>query len=98
MVYYKHQYTNHLYEKAISMRHTAKLFMNGRSQAVRLPANFKFDCKEVYIYRDPKTDDIIISKKPGSWEDYFEMLKNIDIPNDFMKKRNNEPPQERDLF
>ena len=33
------------------MRHTAKLFMNGRSQAVSLPAAFRFDCREVFIRR-----------------------------------------------
>ena len=80
------------------MRHTAKLFMNGRSQAVRLPANFRFDCDEVYIRRDPENGDVVISKKPGSWEDFFEMIDEIDIPKDFMKDRDNELPQERDLF
>ena len=80
------------------MRHTAKLFMNGRSQAVRLPANYRFDCEEVYIRRDPETGDIVISRKPGSWEDYFEMMESIDIPDDFMAERDNELPQKRDLF
>ena len=47
------------------MKHIAKLFMNGRSQAVRLPAKYRFDCDEVYIRKDEKTGDIIISKKPG---------------------------------
>jgi antitoxin VapB len=80
------------------VRHTAKLFMNGRSQAVRLPANYRFDCEEVYIRRDPETGDIVISRKPGSWEDYFEMMESIDIPDDFMAERDNELPQKRDLF
>ncbi|MCX5894491.1 MAG: AbrB/MazE/SpoVT family DNA-binding domain-containing protein, partial [Proteobacteria bacterium] len=30
---------------------TAKLFKNGKSQAVRLPREFKFQGKEVYIKR-----------------------------------------------
>ena len=80
------------------MRHIAKLFMNGRSQAVRLPVNYRFDCKEVYIRRDPETGDVVISKKPGSWEDYFEMMDNMDIPDDFMAERDNGAPQERNLF
>jgi len=79
-------------------RHTAKLFMNGRSQAVRLPANYRFDCEEVYIRRDPDTGDVVISKKPGSWEDYFEMMESGDVPGDFMAERDNESPQERDIF
>ena len=80
------------------MRHTAKLFMNGRSQAVRLPANYRFDCKEVYIRRDPQTGDVVISRKPGSWQDYFETMKSINVPKDFMDERDNDTPQERNLF
>lgn len=82
----------------IIMKHTAKLFMNGRSQAVRLPVNYRFDCDEVYIRRDPETGDVIISKKPGSWDDFFKMMQEIEIPEDFMVERDNETPQERDLF
>ena len=80
------------------MRHTAKLFMNGRSQAVRLPVNFRFDCDEVYIRRDPATGDVIISRKPGSWDDFFKLMETIDVPEDFMDERDNEIPQERNLF
>ena len=80
------------------MRHAAKLFMNGRSQAVRLPVNFRFDCDEVYIRKDPETGDVIISRKPGSWDDYFKMMETIDVPEDFMAERDNEILQERDLF
>ncbi len=80
------------------MRHIAKLFMNGRSQAVRLPVNYRFDCDEVYIRKDPETGDVIISKKPGSWDDFFNMMKGVEIAEDFMAERDNEIPQERDLF
>ena len=80
------------------MKQTAKLFMNGRSQAVRLPAIFRFDCDEVFISRDENTGDVIISKKPGSWDDFFNMVESTDIPSDFMSKRDNESPQERDIF
>ena len=80
------------------MRHTAKLFMNGRSQAVRLPVNYRFDCDEVYISKDPETGDVIISKKPGNWDDFFKMMESIDVPEDFMAERDNEIPQDRDLL
>ena len=40
---------------------TAKTFMTGRSQAVRLPAEFRFDTDEVYIRRDPVTGDVVLS-------------------------------------
>ncbi len=61
--------------------------MNGRSQAVRIPVNYRFDCDEVYIRKDPETDDIIISRKPGSWNDFFTLLETIDVPEDFMTER-----------
>ncbi len=80
------------------MRQTAKLFMNGRSQAVRLPAEYRFDGVEVFIRKDPETDDVILSKKPGSWEDFFTLADNADIPDDFMDERSSEPAQKRDLF
>ena len=80
------------------MKHTAKLFMNGRSQAVRLPVNYRFDCDEVFIRRDPETGDVIISKKPGNWEDFFELMKSINVPDDFMSDRDNDVIEDRDLF
>jgi len=72
--------------------------MNGRSQAVRLPVNYRFDCDEVFIRRDHETGDVIISRKPGSWDDFFKMIETIDVPEDFMAERDNEISQERDLF
>lgn len=80
------------------MKHTAKLFMNGRSQAVRLPVNYRFDCDEVFIRRNPETGDVIISKKPGDWADYFKMMESIDVPDDFMAERDNEVVEDKDLF
>ena len=80
------------------MAHTAKLFMNGRSQAVRLPAVFRFDCDEVYIRKDPETGDVILSRKPGSWDDFFQLIEKSDVPDDFMDERDNEVPTDEDLF
>ncbi|HBF09954.1 MAG TPA: AbrB family transcriptional regulator [Gammaproteobacteria bacterium] len=80
------------------MRHTAKLFMNGRSQALRLPVDYRFDCEEVFIRRDPETGDIILSRKPGSWQDFFEMMDNEQVPVDFMSDRDNAIAEEKDLF
>lgn len=80
------------------MRQVAKLFMNGRSQAVRLPSSFRFNCDEVYIRKDPATGDVILSRKPGSWDDFFKLMETIEVPEDFMADRASEPPQERDLF
>ncbi|MDO4698835.1 MAG: AbrB/MazE/SpoVT family DNA-binding domain-containing protein [Pasteurellaceae bacterium] len=50
---------------------TAKLFTNGRSQAVRLPAAFRFDVDEVYIRRDEASGDVILSKRPNDWHSFM---------------------------
>ena len=80
------------------MPHTAKLFRNGRSQAVRLPSDFRFQGSEVYVRRDPATGDVILSRRPESWHDFFDLLKTIDVPEDFLADRGDAPPQKRKLF
>jgi len=73
------------------MRRTAKIFTTGRSQAVRLPLEFRFKEKEVYIRRDPETDDVILSRKPDSWEDFFAQIDaHGPAPEDFMQDRDQE--------
>ena len=56
---------------------TAKIFQNGRSQAVRLPAEFRFDCAEVLIRRDPVTGEVILSPKPTSLDAFLQMRDRI---------------------
>jgi antitoxin VapB len=80
------------------MTQTAKLFRNGRSQAVRLPAEYRFEGSEVYVRRDPETGDVILSRRPESWQEYFDLLKTLDIPQDFLSERDDRPPQRRKLF
>jgi antitoxin VapB len=80
------------------MSQTAKLFRNGRSQAVRLPANFRFSGSEVYVRRDPATGDVILSRRPDSWEDFFDLTAKIEIPEDFLSNRRDAAPQKRKLL
>jgi len=80
------------------MPRTAKLFRNGRSQAVRLPAEYRFDGSEVFVRRDPTTGNVILSRRPDSWQDFFELMKTIDVPDDFLADREDRPPQKRNLF
>lgn len=79
------------------MLKVAKLFQNGRSQAVRLPAEYRFEGREVYVRRAP-SGDVVLSRKPESWDDFFELLRTIEIPEDFLSERNDTPPQKRKLF
>ncbi|UUM21292.1 antitoxin [Mycoavidus sp. SF9855] len=80
---------------------SAKLFQNGASQAVRLPAEFRFEGNEVYITRDEVTGDVTLSNRPGAktWKDFRDLMHSIDVPTDFMEERPmNVMPQERNLF
>lgn len=80
------------------MPRTAKLFRNGRSQAVRLPAEYRFEGAEVYIRRDPKNGDVILSRRPESWEGFFELMKTVEVSKDFLADRRDSPPQKRKVF
>jgi antitoxin VapB len=80
------------------MPHTAKLFRNGRSLAVRLPAEFRFEGTEVFIRRDTLTGDVILSRRPESWKSFFELADRGGVPDDFLSDRGDRKPQERDLF
>ena len=52
---------------------TAKLFKNGRSQAVRLPAEFRFEGDEVLIRRDPVTGDVILSPRNRKFSEWLKL-------------------------
>ena len=80
------------------MSATAKLFITGRSQAVRLPMEFRFRGVEVFIRRDPNTGDVVLSPKPASWQEFFELADRTEIPADFMADREDLPAEERNLF
>ncbi|WP_016857588.1 antitoxin [Candidatus Williamhamiltonella defendens] len=77
---------------------TAKIFTTGRSQAVRLPMEFRFQGSEVFIRRDPETGDVVLSPKPASWQDFFVLADSTDIPDDFMLDRDHLPEEKRNLF
>ena len=57
------------------MHQTAKIFMTGRSQAVRLPVEFRFDVEEVFIRRDPVTGDVVLSRRPNNWDDLIDLVR-----------------------
>jgi antitoxin VapB len=68
--------------------------MNGRSQAVRLPKAFRFDCDEVYVRKHG--EEIIISPKKSSWDDFFKQKSAFG--EDYLPDREDEAPQDRDFF
>ena len=70
---------------------TAKLFTNGRSQAVRLPKDYRFEDEEVII---KKIDGIVMLIPKSRMMDVF--TQSLDeFPEDFDIERNADIPQER---
>lgn len=78
----------------------AKLFATGGSQAVRLPAEFRFEQDEVYIRRDRITGDVILSVRPrGDWQDFIRVREQLGIaPPDFPGDRSGSTSSDRDPF
>lgn len=73
---------------------TAKIFMNGRSQAVRLPKEFRFDCDEVFV--EKHGDSLVLTAKEPSWDEFFSLEPAFGP--DFLAEREDLPPQERESF
>jgi len=71
---------------------TAKVFKNGRSQAIRLPKEFRVKSSEVHLKRVPE-GFIVMERDP--WEICLEACQAL--PDDFMKDgRQQMPTQDRD--
>jgi len=87
-----------VYTMEYTMPKTAKLFRNGRSQAVRLPVEYRFEGSAVYVRRDPANGDVILSRRPESWEDLFLLMNALEVPKDFLADRDDSPPQKRELL
>ncbi|WBM69720.1 AbrB/MazE/SpoVT family DNA-binding domain-containing protein [Buttiauxella sp. WJP83] len=83
------------------MERIAKLFKNGRNQAVRLPVEFEFDTDRVYIRQD-KEGNVILSKrpaKPDNWDNVISLIKKARVPDNFLDaEERNQPPADRDPF
>jgi antitoxin VapB len=78
------------------MAAVAKVFMSGRSQAVRLPKQFRVKCKEMYISKE--NDAIVLKPKeeePMTWEKFFAMGP---CPDKLDLERDMSPPEDRHLF
>jgi antitoxin VapB len=73
------------------MQRTAKIFMNNRSQAVRLPKEFQFNTSEVFIRR--QGDEVILSPRPTDWTAY--LSSGPTASQEFMGEVDDLPVQER---
>lgn len=72
----------------------AKIFINGRSQAVRLPKDYRLEGSEVYV---KKIDDVVLLiPKDSTWK-VLESGANY-FTKDFLSDRNQPKIQKRDEF
>jgi len=73
---------------------TAKIFQNGRSQAVRLPKEFRFDGDEVFVHKIGNA--VVLLPVQHSWDNFFQSLDQFS--KDFMQDGRQQPElQERDF-
>ncbi len=72
---------------------TAKLFKNGRTQAVRLPKEFQLPGKEVYIRKDGAR--VVLTPKDVVWDEFLKSMGAMGP--DFLNPRAQGPEQERDF-
>jgi antitoxin VapB len=72
--------------------------MSGRSQAVRIPAEFRFTSDEVYIRRDAQTGDLILSQALETWNEVFAALDEASFPAEFMAEREQGIVETRELL
>ncbi len=68
----------------------AKIFMNGRSQAIRLPKEFRVRGSEVFLRKTPH-GFTVIERDP--WEMFAEGCR--ELSGDFMAKRVQPPLEKR---
>jgi antitoxin VapB len=86
----------YLFKERINMTVMAKVFQNGRSQAIRIPKEFRVNTDEVYI--DKVGDTLILKpKNSNKWDAFFKALESVDT-HDFMTDRKQLPIQEREIF
>lgn len=73
---------------------TAKLFTNGRSQAVRLPKEYRFEGDEVFIKKVGNL--VMLLPYQETWQVLLDSLGQF--PDDFMAERKQPEQQEREAI
>ena len=67
----------------------AKVFMTGRSQAIRLPKEFRVATDEVYLKKTPE-GFVVIARDP--WDVFHEGVE--ELSEGFMAQGRRQPPQQ----
>jgi antitoxin VapB len=80
-------------QKEQHMHRKAKIFMNNRSQAVRLPKEFQFRTQEVFIRKEGS--EVVLSPRPFDWTSYLAEAPVASAG--FMEEVEDLPVQEREV-
>ena len=75
----------------VAYRGVAKIFWNGRSQAVRLPAPCRFDALEVEVVKRGR--EVILRPRGKDWDAFFDLPERGSFP-----EREQPPLDERDII
>lgn len=81
-----HSQPNHIADRPIAIE------SDGETQIIRLPADVQFDSKTIYLSRDDRTGDVILTQHPPrparTWDELFAILDELGpMPDDFMANR-----------
>ena len=74
---------------------TARIFKSGNSQAVRLPKEFRFNGKEVEIFR--RGDEVVLREKSRGLARAFDLIANLPLDWDAIEEMRKELPEEPDF-
>ena len=79
-------------------RRTARLFSSDGAQAALIPAIFRFDYDQVYLFEESMSGDVILSRHAHGWDDFFRLVERIHVPVDGLFERDSCPPPIRAGF
>ena len=75
---------------------TGSVFVNNRTQAVRLPAETRFPDEVKHVHVRVVGQDRVLSPIANSWDTFF--LGDGSVSDDFMTERATQEQSERELF
>jgi antitoxin VapB len=78
------------------MTHIAKLFTNGRSQGIRLPAAYRFDGTGVFIRCGSDAVYVTLSPRPSNWDGLIRAVREGGVNDVLNATERNQAAAERD--
>ena len=67
------------------------VFMNGRTQAIRIPSAFRLEVATVWMWRQAGTGFLVVASRPGGWDSFRRISQGLSLPRDFPRRLPNAP-------